>query len=228
MAKELEILNEEGWVVDGPSLRVEGEHTLESYEKMGSKLKALQGFTQFWVGDWANALHDEHGYGAMTGLAEKLGYEAKTVQDYADVSRHYEPSTRVEVLKNHPRLSWSHFRDTASQPDRIEILEMAGREEMTTRELQDYVKEFAPKKRPAKTIEVDEDTGEVTNVFSWLRQNEVIGAEQGFQLLGVALSLFERRFNDDAGSARILLRTWRGYLMTLVSRIDTMMEVHDD
>ena len=107
MSNDLVRLDIADVVIDGPSLEI-GSLSLEQFEDLGRKLRSIEGHSQFWIGDWANSLHDQYGKGSMTQLAGEIGYDVGTVWNYADVARKYDSSLRSEVLENYPQLTHRH------------------------------------------------------------------------------------------------------------------------
>ena len=124
---------------EGPTLAIVGEFNLEEYEHVGVTLNKGERFIGFWVGDWANALADEHGYGAMTSLAPHVGYKVETVHRYAKISRAYEKRIRVRLVEKYPNLGHKHFHIAVSNHDRLKLLEMAGRENMSANDFYAYI-----------------------------------------------------------------------------------------
>ena len=124
---------------EGPSLVINGEFSLDEYEQVGVTLNKGERFIGFWVGDWANAVAEEHGHGAMTELSPRVGYGSKTIQTYSQVSRAYDVPIRVGLVDKYSNLSYKHFRIAMSRYDRIELLEMAGREDMSTNDFYGYL-----------------------------------------------------------------------------------------
>lgn len=166
MTKEIVVQNLEldiaGVLVDGPSLDI-GVLTEDQFEQLGWKLKAVNGFTQFWIGDWANALHDQHGKGAMTRIAGLVGYEAGSVWKWAEISRKYDSRTRVRVMEKYPQLTHRHFQEAAHVSNPKAVLEAAGKQGWTTREVTTYVKENYPSQRE----QLPEEDGGEGGMFSW-------------------------------------------------------------
>ena len=64
---------------------------------IGKMLKTFEGAVQFWIGDWINANWGKYEHGKYEE-AEKLGYEKKTLENYASTSRSIECSLRREDL----------------------------------------------------------------------------------------------------------------------------------
>ena len=155
----------EGVAIKGPSLKI-GALTREQFEDLGWKLKGVNGYTQFWIGDWANALYEQHGKGAMLELAAAMGYEHGTILDLAGIARRYESTDRSVLLEKYPQLTATHFDRAASAPNPIAVLEAAGKKGWSTREVQDYVTENYPKQRV-----VEATAGEVH--FSWVKHPAV-------------------------------------------------------
>ena len=124
---------------EGPTLVVSGEFSLEEYEQVGVTLNKGERFIGFWVGDWANALFNEHGVGSMTALAPRVGYGSKTIQTYSHVSRAYDIPIRIGLVDKYSNLSYKHFHIALYKPDRLELLEMAGRENMSAGNFYSYL-----------------------------------------------------------------------------------------
>ena len=124
---------------EGPTLAIVGEFSLEEYEQVGVTLNKGERFIGFWVGDWANACADEHGYGAMTALAPNVGYQPNTLYTYSQTSRAYESNNRLLLVDKYSNLSYKHFYIAVSKPDRLELLDMAGRENMSANDFYGYL-----------------------------------------------------------------------------------------
>ena len=124
---------------EGPTLAIVGEFSLEEYEQVGVTLNKGERFIGFWVGDWANALAEEHGTGAMTALAPTVGYKQGTIWNYAQTSRAYTNQNRFRLVEKYPNLSYKHFHVAQSMPDRLKLLEMAGRENMNANDFYGYI-----------------------------------------------------------------------------------------
>ncbi len=162
MSNDLVRLDIADVVIDGPSLEI-GDLSLEEFDDLGRKLRSIEGHSQFWIGDWANALKDQHGKGAMLKLAREIGYEIGTVRNYASISRRYETSLRNDVLSQHPKLSFDHFRLAITAPSPKFALGQAGSKSLSTRELAKWVKEENYRRKTA-TTNVEEDETEVSFV----------------------------------------------------------------
>ena len=124
---------------EGPTLTIVGEFSLEEYEDVGITLNKGERFIGFWIGDWANALLEEHGAGAMQELSPRVGYKTNTIHDYAQTARAYSSHDRSGLVEKYPNLSYKHFAIAKSMPDRIKLLKMAGRENMTANNFYRYI-----------------------------------------------------------------------------------------
>ena len=124
---------------EGPTLVINGEFSLEEYEQVGATLNRGERFIGFWVGDWANAVFNEHGQGAMQGLAALVGYKKSTLWQYARTARAYTSDIRITLVQKYSNLSFGHFKLVADKHDRIKLLKMAGRENMTYQNFSRYL-----------------------------------------------------------------------------------------
>jgi len=140
--------NGDGWVLNGPSLESTRSHSLAEYNEIFEKIKRAEGYLGFWLGDAANAGKEEHGRGAMEELAEQNGYAAKSLWQYAYISRQFnDTSIRIEVCETYPMLTHKHFNVVCAQDDRWEWVEKAGRMGWTAGQLRRMLNghEFQPK-----------------------------------------------------------------------------------
>lgn len=78
-------------------LKSDGEITREDWEDAGQLLQRLDASLQWLIGDWI-VLGEHLNYGDRDTFAESIGFETKTIYDYAYVARNVEISVRTEIL----------------------------------------------------------------------------------------------------------------------------------
>ena len=176
--------------VNGPSLDI-GEMDKQGFEILGRKLKTLKGAAQFWIGDWANELIKQHGQGAMTELAELLGYESKTVQTYAQIANKYDAPSRLGVLEARPELTHGHFHEALQAPSPLYELENLP-EGMSTKELRAQIKA----EKEARVAATQPASKKVA--FSWIRDPRVEAAEKGFAAIRTVVQAMKKSNEDKA------------------------------
>jgi len=117
------------------------KHELEEYRMQFERLQTIEGAVQFWQGDVANAGKEEHGYGAMTEIAEENGISAKTMWDFAYVARQT-TSARAEVYPQQPTLSFRHYKVVAplEEDEQVDWLSQAGEQSWSAAELRKQIK----------------------------------------------------------------------------------------
>jgi hypothetical protein len=86
---------------------------------------------QWRLGDLALEVETSYGGGELERYAEEIGLEYDTLRRYRDVSRAYVFATRVA------NLSFSHHRQVAARPDRLEWLQRADAGGWSVRRLQE-------------------------------------------------------------------------------------------
>src|SRR5258706_1925903 len=71
--------------------------SFEDWLTCGQALDEVEGAVQWWRGDWW-AFGVDRKYGEGQEIAEKIGIEYQTIQDYGSVARAYGISSRDENL----------------------------------------------------------------------------------------------------------------------------------
>lgn len=104
--------------------------TYEQWQGIGSALQSVNRSVMWWVGDWLR--YGERRWGEMYSQAiEETGRAERTLQNAKWVAEKFESSRRRELL------SWRHHAEVAALPtgEADDLLDMAEREHMSTREL---------------------------------------------------------------------------------------------
>src|SRR3990167_10086589 len=109
--------------------------TFEQWQEVGKQIQKIHGSIQWWIGDWLN--FGEKKYGEMyTQAIEETGLDYDTLAQYKRISKVFEFTPRGV------NLSWSAHRELELAPEekRVELLERANKEMMTSREIKEIVK----------------------------------------------------------------------------------------
>jgi hypothetical protein len=89
---------------------LDGKATFEDWQETGRILRKLDESIQWLLGDWI-VMGEAYEYGERVAFAESIGFNVKTLDDYAYVARHVNFSVRTE------KLSFGHHKLVASLPD---------------------------------------------------------------------------------------------------------------
>ena len=130
-----EIVKIEKCQITKTGLKFNEKLSFEEWQEVGKQLQKIHGSIQWWIGDWLN--FGERKYGEMyTQAIEETGLDYSTLTTYKSVSGVFESCPRGQ------NLSWSAHRELASAPEgkRVELLERANEEKMTSREVKEIVR----------------------------------------------------------------------------------------
>jgi N6-adenosine-specific RNA methylase IME4 len=108
--------------------------TFDQWQQVGEWLRYCDGAVHWWVGDWVN--YGEQQYGEQYAPAlEATGFEYQTLRDDRWVAG------RIELSRRRDNLSFAHHREVAplSPPDQDELLDIAERDSLSTRDLRRLV-----------------------------------------------------------------------------------------
>jgi hypothetical protein len=128
-------------------LEVIADVTETDFSNMGVILSGLNDAIQFWIGDWANLYHDAWGH-KYDAIASNFGLDPDTVSNYAWVCRKIHSSWRKDNLK------FTHHLLVAGLPEylqgrEVELLEIASKRRMSTRQFQAFIAELKQHQLPA-------------------------------------------------------------------------------
>lgn len=114
--------------------------SFDEWARLGPNLLRMEKAHQFWVGDWFHKGEEMWGEDAYQAFDPER-FDAKTIANYAWVA------SQVPIKERHAGLSWTHHRIAAELPTmtlRRKALKRAVQQELTTRQLQQYVDELKP------------------------------------------------------------------------------------
>jgi hypothetical protein len=89
---------------------LDGEASFKDWQETGRILRKLDESIQWLLGDWI-VMGEAYEYGERVAFAESIGFNVKTLDDYAYVARNVNFSVRTE------NLSFGHHKLVASLPD---------------------------------------------------------------------------------------------------------------
>jgi hypothetical protein len=89
---------------------LDGEASFKDWQETGRILRKLDESIQWLLGDWI-VMGEAYEYGERIAFAESIGFNVKTLDDYAYVARNVNFSVRTE------NLSFGHHKLVASLPD---------------------------------------------------------------------------------------------------------------
>lgn len=96
-------------------IEMEQAADFEDWERVGMLLRQMEGALQWMIGDWY--VHGEHMWGSMySSKAQALGFEQKTLRDYAYVARNVQLSIRID------NLTFAHHQVVASEEEQMQLL----------------------------------------------------------------------------------------------------------
>ena len=200
-------LNVPDVVVNGPALEI-GEMDRAGFEDLGLKLRTIEGFNQFWQGDWANAVVAQHSDTTLRELCELIGFNYGTTRDYASVAGRLEVSLRNDMIHKYPDLTFEHFKRAMPAPSPEFALAKAGKEGWNTRELMKEVKAMRPVPQTKDVL------------FQWIRDNRIIKSNEAFLYIASVIEDLQTTTEDHAVAA-ILLTEWS-------IKLDQLKELIDD
>jgi N6-adenosine-specific RNA methylase IME4 len=117
------------------SLELPRNLSAEEWALVGSKLSAIHGAAQWWLGDWVR--YGDNKYGEKYAqYIDAIGLDYQTIADAKWMVGKFEFSRRRE------NLSWSHHREVApfDPPTQDELLDVAEEREMDRKEFRDYIR----------------------------------------------------------------------------------------
>ena len=97
------------------------ETTLEEIISRGQEIREQTDHSNWEYGDLAIETTDIFGPKTMPIVAVQIGIPVSTFRRYRDVAKAYALAVREELAM----LSWSHFKQVAGNPERLEILRKA-------------------------------------------------------------------------------------------------------
>lgn len=96
-------------------IEMEQAADFEDWERVGMLLRQMEGALQWMIGDWY--VHGEHMWGSMySSKAQALGFEQKTLREYAYVARNVQLSIRMD------NLTFAHHQVVASEEEQMQLL----------------------------------------------------------------------------------------------------------
>ena len=143
--KNREIIKIEKCQITKNGLKFNKDLSFEEWQEIGKQLQKIHGSIQWWIGDWLN--FGERKWGEKyTQAIEETGLDYDTLATYKRISQIFEFTPRGV------NLSWSAHREIASAPSekQNELLQKADKEELTSREIREMVREM--KKLPTPEL----------------------------------------------------------------------------
>jgi N6-adenosine-specific RNA methylase IME4 len=102
--------------------------TFDQWSGIGSALQGVERSLMWWIGDWLR--YGERRYGETYSQAiDATGKATNTLQAAKWVAE------RFQTVRRRMDLSWSHHREVAGRDDADELLDIAEREDWSTRDL---------------------------------------------------------------------------------------------
>lgn len=139
-----EIVKIENCQITKTGLKFSEKLSFDQWQEVGKQLQKIHGSIQWWIGDWLNFGEKKYGE-TYTQAIEETGLDYDTLTSYKWVAGAFESCPRGQ------NLSWSAHREIASAPEdkRVELLEKANEEKLTSREVKELVKEIKKLPTPA-------------------------------------------------------------------------------
>jgi len=127
------------------SLKLSENLTFEEWQQIGKQLQLMHGSIGFWIGDWLNFGEKKYGE-TYTQAVEETGLEVQTLMNYKWVAG------AIEISRRRDDLSFSCHHEIASAPQEQQdiLLEKAVKENLSSREVRDIIKEI--KKLPTPEL----------------------------------------------------------------------------
>lgn len=176
--------------INGASLEI-GELTKPEFEVLGHKLSVFRGATQFWIGDWANAIIQQHAETTLKEQCLAVGLNYGTVRTYAMVATKFDVLSRLNMLEQRPELTFSHFHEATQAASPEYTLENMP-EGWSKMELRAQIKADAEARTAATAPKPKKP------IFSWVRDPRIIAAEDGLTAVATALGALETATQEEA------------------------------
>lgn len=120
--------------IDLPSLAIPNGASLEDFIEAGRSIKRVVETVGFMLGDWANALKEQHPQQYDLAL-ESVGVDRRSAQRSAHVAKAFPKALRNE------QLSFDHHRAVLAlpRPEQLDLLKQAGDKHWKPQELKEAV-----------------------------------------------------------------------------------------
>ena len=133
-----EIVKRDSWEMilgGGPGLTLSEDTVFEEWDDLGKKLRYIEQFIQFKLGDWLNSGSALYGEKYSQAL-EDTDYAKQTLADFAWVCG------KIPIESRNPHVSFGHHKVVAKLDSfqQIEELQYAQESKMTMEEFRQYIK----------------------------------------------------------------------------------------
>jgi hypothetical protein len=118
-------------------LTILGDIKFEEWEKIGSKLRYINGAVHFWIGDWLN--YGEKRYGETYAQAMD-----ETKYSYGVLRNDSWVASKIESSRRRDNLTWMHHQEVADlTPDeQDQMLDLAEKNQMNTTDFRKAVRHY--------------------------------------------------------------------------------------
>lgn len=168
-----EMVKKDSWetiMCGGPGLVLSEETVFEEWDELGKKLRYIEQFIQFKLGDWLNfgsALYGEKYSQAL----EETDYAKQTLSDFAWVCG------KIPIESRNPHVSFGHHKVVAKLDSfqQIEELQYAQESKLTMEEFRQYIKnKYGAKQDPSNGLpKEDEPLNIITQILSLVRSRKL-------------------------------------------------------
>jgi hypothetical protein len=110
----------------------------EALLSLGMTAREAYDEARWIIGDIAAVIHQKFGYPGLEDFATKVGIPKSSIDRYREVAR----KIPVEMREEYKKLSWTHFRAVAAQPNAKEWLEKADQNDWGSEQLQVEIKKI--------------------------------------------------------------------------------------
>lgn len=177
--------------IDGPALKI-GEMDRAAFEELGIKLKAIQGHTVLWWGDWGNAFKEQHGESEVKQVAELLVMGYNYISQCMQTAREYDVLVRTRFLEL--GLTPSHLLEARYAPSPEFALDRAVEEDWSVRDLRQGIKAMLPAPKDSAPA-----------MFQWIKDPRVIKAQEAFLYIASIIEDLKTTEEDHAVAGILLV-----------------------
>lgn len=137
-----------------------GTPTFDDWLQCGQFIRQAKGAVHFWIGDFIN-------YGESRWGEQYKDAIALTGFDYGTLRNDKWVASRVELSRRRDNLSFDHHVEVADFPpdEQEELLELASKKKMTTRDFRNYLNQLQMKQPVDKKVSGQSDTSPLAKAF---------------------------------------------------------------
>jgi len=172
MSDKNEVVVRDEWAMilgGGPGLILAAETTFDQWDDLGKKLRYIEQYIQFKLGDWLN--HGATAFGEKySQVLEETDYTKRTLEDFAWVCG------KIPMDSRNPHVSFGHHRVVAKLDEfqQIEELAYAQNNELTVEDFRQHIKNKYGKTPESSGLpKEDEPKNIIEQILALVRERKV-------------------------------------------------------